>query len=89
MDRPTLADDFLRAVTVAIADVPIRLAHDKSEYGAWAGRAAFTSDLLQHLNPPSRELTLPASLPLPEHLPRFDLKSQPLPRVTFHAEARP
>ena len=38
MDRPTLADDFLRAVTVAIADVPIRLAHDKSEYGAWAGR---------------------------------------------------
>jgi hypothetical protein len=89
MDRPTLAEEFLRAVTVAIADVPIRLAQDYSQCDAWAGRAGFTSDLLQYLNPLSRELTLPASLPLPEHLPRFDLKSQPLPRVTFHAEARP
>jgi hypothetical protein len=47
MDRPTLADDFLRAVTVAISDVPIRLAQNYSQCGAWAGDAGFTSDLLQ------------------------------------------
>ena len=49
MDRPTLADDFVRAVTVAIADVPIRLAQDYSQCGAWAGDAGFTSDLLQRV----------------------------------------
>jgi hypothetical protein len=53
MDRPTLANEFLLAVTVAIADAFIRLAHDKSEYGAWAGRAGFTSDLLQRVSPDS------------------------------------
>ena len=88
MDRPTLADDFLRAMTVAIADVPIRLAQDYSQLvhgpATLGSRAIFFN-----CNPPSRELGLPASLPLPEPLPRFDLKSQPLPRVTFHAEARP
>jgi hypothetical protein len=47
MDRPTLADDFVRAVTVAIADVSIRLAQNYSQSGAWAGGAGFTSDLLQ------------------------------------------
>jgi hypothetical protein len=48
MDRPTLADDFMRAVAVVIADALIRLAHDNSEWGAWAGPSGFTSDLLQH-----------------------------------------
>jgi hypothetical protein len=48
MDRPTLADVFMRAVAVAIADALIRLAHDNSEWGAWAGHAGFTSGLLQH-----------------------------------------
>jgi hypothetical protein len=33
------ADEFRRALTVAIADAPIRLAQDKSKCGAWAGYA--------------------------------------------------
>ena len=49
MDRPTLADEFLLAVTVAIADALIRLAYDKSEYGALTSHAGFTSYLLQHV----------------------------------------
>jgi hypothetical protein len=34
-------------VTVAIADVPIRLAQYYSQCGAWAGDEGFTSDLHQ------------------------------------------
>jgi hypothetical protein len=54
MDRPTLADDFMRAVAVVIADALIRLAHDNSEWGAWAGPSGFTSDLLQHVQRDAR-----------------------------------
>jgi hypothetical protein len=45
MDRPTPADEFRRAVAVAIADAPIRLAHDEAECDAWAGYAQFTNGL--------------------------------------------
>ena len=79
MDRPTLADDFLLAVTVAIADVPIRLAQDYSQCDA--GPATLGSRaIFFNCNPPSRELGLPGSRPLPEPLPLFALKSQLLPR---------
>ena len=45
MDRPAHADEFRRAVAVAIADAPIRLAHDEAECDAWAGYAQFTNGL--------------------------------------------
>ena len=45
MDRPTPADEFRRAVAVAIADAPIRLAKDEAECDAWAGYAQFTNGL--------------------------------------------
>jgi hypothetical protein len=45
VDRPTLADEFLRAVAVAIADAPRRLAQDDAECDAWTGHAQFTNGL--------------------------------------------
>jgi hypothetical protein len=42
---PTPADEFRRAVAVAIADAPIRLAQDEAECDAWAGYAQFTNGL--------------------------------------------
>ena len=45
MDRPTPADEFRRAVAVALADAPIRLAQDEAECDAWAGYAQFTNGL--------------------------------------------
>ena len=42
---PTFADEFRRAVAVAIADAPIRLAQDEAECDAWAGYAQFTNGL--------------------------------------------
>jgi hypothetical protein len=45
MDRPTPADEFRRAVAVAIANAPIRLSQDKAECDAWAGYAQFTNGL--------------------------------------------
>ena len=50
MDRPTLADEFLLAVTVAIADALIRLAYDKSEYGALTVRRQRSLDRTDGLN---------------------------------------
>ena len=43
MDCPAPADEFRRAVAVAIADAPIRLAQDEAECDAWAGYAQFTN----------------------------------------------
>ena len=43
MGCPTPADEFRRAVAVAIADAPIRLAQDEAECDAWAGYAQFTN----------------------------------------------
>ena len=45
MGCPTPADEFRRAVAVAIADAPIRLAQDEAECDAWAGYAQFTNGL--------------------------------------------
>jgi hypothetical protein len=45
VDCPTPAYKFRRAVAVAIADAPIRLAQDEAECDAWAGYAQFTNGL--------------------------------------------
>jgi hypothetical protein len=39
------ADELGRAMAVAVADVLISLAQNKSKNGAWASHAAFTSGL--------------------------------------------
>ena len=54
MDRPTPADEFRRAVAVAIANAPIRLSQDKAECDAWAGYAQFTNGL--HAEPLCRAI---------------------------------
>jgi hypothetical protein len=45
VDRPARADEFRRAVAVAIADAPIRLAQEEAECDAWARYAQFPNGL--------------------------------------------
>jgi hypothetical protein len=45
VNRPAPADEFARAVAVAIADARRRLTQEEAERGAWTGNAGFADCL--------------------------------------------